>query len=488
MAQVVVYGPGGARTTANNEKRPGEDKSELERLLDGEIPGREGYKNAQVGGSVDKDYPGDYGGEDASTPMEERESVVGVGNVGKVAPPEEIITETEETEVVDLDIGAIPVGAEFWNYDGQIAIVYRIPGDPNETPLRYISSEKDLESIFGPVESKNIEFVTPSEDDWNRSLVFGNSIELYDPNITDPTRNPWESFVGAVEKQAAVRPWLKSPEMLHLLAEATLEGRKVTDAEWESTNWWRNHSQAEREWLLLAQQANPDTGAVLTKDALRKLEDDRLIIKNAMTKAGIYNINDDVVNWIGEKFTTGEWSGDYTDEQINLLADPQLSGDRSQSLTSFINEGGITFETTRAGEQTVKDLISEWWGPIFGGDISDNQVEKWAGMLRNDPNGEIKLIDTLKNSRKSLYPEYDPDLTYEEIASPWRGFVESSWGRSIDDSSDVMQEVIKLNDATKAKEFLFKRGLEDNIGKPVQEALQAVGQAFGSSQRGRLDG
>ncbi len=35
MAQVVVYGPGGARTTANNEKRPGEDKSELERLLDG---------------------------------------------------------------------------------------------------------------------------------------------------------------------------------------------------------------------------------------------------------------------------------------------------------------------------------------------------------------------------------------------------------------------------------------------------------------------
>ncbi len=66
-------------------------------MLDGEIPGREGYKNAQVGGSVDKDYPGDYGGEDASTPMEERESVVGVGNVGKVAPSEEIITETEET-------------------------------------------------------------------------------------------------------------------------------------------------------------------------------------------------------------------------------------------------------------------------------------------------------------------------------------------------------------------------------------------------------
>ena len=46
MAQVVVYGPNGARTTANTEKRPGEKKSEYERLLAGEIKGREGYAGA----------------------------------------------------------------------------------------------------------------------------------------------------------------------------------------------------------------------------------------------------------------------------------------------------------------------------------------------------------------------------------------------------------------------------------------------------------
>ena len=34
--------------------------------------------------------------------------------------------------------------------------------------------------------------------------------------------------------------------------------------------WWRTHTQAEREWLLLAQQVNPDTGEVMTKDALEK--------------------------------------------------------------------------------------------------------------------------------------------------------------------------------------------------------------------------
>ena len=77
MAQVIVIGPGGARTTANTERRFGEKKSEYERLIAGEIPGREVYKDAdninyqdtygghKTGDAVDSSYTGDYGGEDA---------------------------------------------------------------------------------------------------------------------------------------------------------------------------------------------------------------------------------------------------------------------------------------------------------------------------------------------------------------------------------------------------------------------------------------
>ena len=46
MAQVIVIGPGGARTTANTERRFGETKSQYQRLIAGEKPGREGYKDA----------------------------------------------------------------------------------------------------------------------------------------------------------------------------------------------------------------------------------------------------------------------------------------------------------------------------------------------------------------------------------------------------------------------------------------------------------
>ena len=65
MAQVVVLGPNGARTTANNVARPtdpigpdGKPESELSRLLRGVIPGREGYKGGQQLGIVTEDYEG----------------------------------------------------------------------------------------------------------------------------------------------------------------------------------------------------------------------------------------------------------------------------------------------------------------------------------------------------------------------------------------------------------------------------------------------
>lgn len=50
MAQVTVYTSDGRfSTTANDEKREGEDRSELERLLAGDIPGREAYAGGSVG-------------------------------------------------------------------------------------------------------------------------------------------------------------------------------------------------------------------------------------------------------------------------------------------------------------------------------------------------------------------------------------------------------------------------------------------------------
>lgn len=98
MAQVVVLGPNGARTTANNVARPtdpigpdGNPESELSRLLRGVIPGREGYKGGQELGIVTEDYEGDSPG---FQPKEFR--VNEAGELEEIEPPKAKFSTKEE--------------------------------------------------------------------------------------------------------------------------------------------------------------------------------------------------------------------------------------------------------------------------------------------------------------------------------------------------------------------------------------------------------
>jgi hypothetical protein len=491
MAQVVVYGPNGARTTANTERRPGEKKSEYERLIAGEIPGREGYIGASKSEPLTPDYPGDYGGEDASTPTNERESVVGVGNTNydtkdysTVGEDGEVVIKNEDGSIytgVDKRDMPIPTGAEYWNVDGNYYIVYYIPG--TGTPIYYDTSLQDLENIFGPVEFPGVQesIKSPTSAQWNSAIKFGDSLELANPNIYDPSQSPWVSFVDTLAKEAEIRPWLNNEEMILLLAEATLEGRTVTDAEWQSTNWWRTHTQEERNWLLLAQSATADFAGELPADAQRKIDNDRLAIENLMEQSGIANPSDELINWVAQRYTTGVWSEAFTSDQITILADPTLEAEIDEKLNDFITSGELDYDTTRAGESQVKRLVKEYLGPVFGANITDMQINKWASMVRNDPDAEINIKDTLLNMKKGLYPGYNDELTYEEIAAPWRGFTTNTWGGTVDETSSLFQDVVKSNDVAKATTLLYDAGLKDGGSDKIKnQVLSSMVGKFGA--------
>ena len=491
MAQVVVYGPNGARTTANTERRPGEEKSEYERLIAGEIPGREGYAGASKSEPLTPDYPGDYGGEDASTPTNERESVVGVGNTNydtkdysTVGEDGEVVIKNEDGSIytgIDKRDMPIPTGAEYWNVNGNYYIVYFITG--TGTPIYYDTSLQDLENIFGPVEFPGVQesVKTPTSQQWNKAIRFGDSLELANPNIYNPEQSPWVSFVDTLAKEAEIRPWLNDEEMVLLLAEATLEGRTVTDAEWQSTNWWRTHTQEERNWLLLAQSATTDFAGDLPADAQRKINDDRLAIKNLMEQSGIANPSDELVNWVAQRYTTGLWSEAFTSDQITILADPTLEAEIDEKLNEFITSGEVDYNTTRAGESQVKRLVKEYLGPVFGGNIADSQINKWASMVRNDPDAEINIKDALLNMKKGLYPGYNDELTYEEIAAPWRGFSTNTWGGTVDETSTLFQDIVKSNDVAKATTLLYNAGLKDGGSDKIKnQVLSSMVGQFGA--------
>ncbi len=273
MAQVIVIGPNGARTTANTELTAedianGFDQSEYDRLIAGEEPGREGYKDADkinyedtygghtTGEAVTGDYKGDYGGEDASTPKNERESQVGAGNTGyddlskykNVDADGEVVVEEEVTEEINRTAATefaegIPNGGEIVKAGDKYYILYKIPN--TALSLSYEATENDIEGLY-PLNFDEQSFREVSEEDIALTVPFGNIAELYDPELLQSGLTPWEGFVDYLDKEAELRPWLEDEEMVFLLAEATLEGRVVTDAEWKTTNWWHKHTRSKR--------------------------------------------------------------------------------------------------------------------------------------------------------------------------------------------------------------------------------------------------
>ena len=503
MAQVVVYGPNGARTTANTvfteaDKAAGYTMSEYDRLIAGQVPGREGYAGASQTEPLTPEYPGDYGGEDASTPTNERESVVGIGNTNydtkdysNVGEDGEVVIKNEDgsvySPIAKRDM-PIPPGAEYWNVDGEYYIVYYIPG--TNTPIYYDSSLEDLKNIFGPVEFPGIEqtIKSPTAEEWNSAIRFGDSLELADLTVYNPEVSPWSSFIDTIATESKIRPWLQDAEMIERLAEATLEGRTVTDAEWQSTNWWRTHTQAERDWLLLAQSNATDFTSVLTADAERKIQDDKAAIKNLMEQSGISNPSDELVSWVGQKLTTGLWSDSYVAEQVKVLSDPTLETNMDVELDNFITSGAIDYDTTRAGESQVKRLSKEIMGPVFGGNLAESQISKWAGMIRNDPDAEIEIRDKMMSMVKGLFGENTAEgLTYEEIAAPWRGFTSNVWGGTLDETSNLFQNVIKANDITKANQLLYTAGLQDGGSEKIKtEVKNNIVGAFGGGSVRRI--
>ena len=371
--------------------------------------------------------------------------------------------------------GSIPDGGEIVQSGSNYYVLYPIPG--TNLSLSYEATEDDIKGLY-PLDFSQQTFRQVSDSDISLTVPFGNIAELYDPRFLAQGQTPWEGFVDYLDKEADLRPWLEDEEMVFLLAESVLEGRTVTEAEWKTTDWWRTSTQDQRDWLLLSQGKPSDE---LPADALSKLEDDKIAVRNLMIQAGVSNPPESLINWVSRKLTTGDWSQTYSQDQIALIADPSRPGTKDKDLEVFLTSGDVVVDSTVAGEDRVEQLYTRILGPVFG-DINPTLRAAEAGKLRNDPNYEFKLTEKLMAQKKSLFPQYGEDVTYEEFAAPWENFTTNQWGQQIDTSSSTFQEVLKLNDSVKAGQYLTQQGLSQGVDKVVNEALESL-KVFGQGVR-----
>ena len=403
----------------------------------------------------------------------------GIKDPDLIHPGDVIILSADEGEGKESKEGSTqgllsvpaPDDAQVWKVGENTYLVYVVPGSK---PPIYVAweglSEENIQSWFGPDQTITYD------------KVFGSHVAIRplgvimagtDVELANFDENPFVTWVQTMEDQAKTQPWILDDDYQALLMEATLENRDLTDAEIQGTEWWQTHSEAQRSWMKVS-HGDPAS-------AEQMIEDNRIMARQMLLDAGVENPSEDLIDFMADQATMGNWSEIYFNSQVAAIADPASGIVRDDGLANLVNEGT---GTTQGEEDTVRDLLNEWLGPVYGA-WDDEQVAQWAGKVRNDPDAEMSLIQQLQDQRMALFPEHeDRNVTYQSMAAPWRQFMQNQWGQKADEMDPLFQTMLKNNDATLNGQLLIKEGLDRGIGKVVNTMnVAAMRGATGNVRR-----
>ena len=369
------------------------------------------------------------------------------------------------------DLNQIPGDPEVWLVDGKayVVYVYDFKNVDGELPVAYEITSAELKAAFGDKPVSYDKKMDNARFDKTGALNFGSA-----HGLATFEHDPMTEWEDNFRNEAKVRPWLRDGEVASIYLGAYLEGREPTDAEFEGTNWWRTHNAEQRQWLLLY-ESDPTTAAKLKQD-------NKLMVSEALRSSGSAGAGPELVDYLTNQYTRGNWSQDYLENQIRHISDPYTPGKMDKGLKRFLD--GETPDTTRKEEDTVTELAHQWLGPMHGS-LSKEELRRWAGKLRNDPDAEIAFTEQLKKRRMALFPTYDDkEMSYDDIAGTWRQDWQTTLGELPNEAKDKRWiQYLRMNDVEKGGEYLRQTGIERGSDSVSNDALRDTLQAFGTTRR-----
>lgn len=358
-----------------------------------------------------------------------------------------------------LGVGGHP---EVWkdSETGQTFLVYFVDTVEPPIPLMFEVPEdgKTLQSFFGEGNKIVIDNnVNTAEITSTGAVKFGTT-----NNLHASEGDPWLGFKDRMDRVTKIQPWLLEPDVLAIVAGAFLENRDVREWELQTTDWYREHNAEERGWMELS---FGDPAA-----AQKKIADDQLYVSALFDGIGADGTDAALIDWMGSKFTTGAWSEVYVTQQVEAVTSGWY--DLDSELDTFVKEGDIELATTKSQHEKVRGLWNTWLGPAY--EPTQDDLSTWATKIRNTDDGEEELVNMLRGQRSALYPTYeDENLTYQDIAGPWRNMAANMWGQTPDEKSDMFQNIIRDNDYAAAGKTLRREGMAQNIDKVWDDATAA---------------
>lgn len=344
-------------------------------------------------------------------------------------------------------------GATVWvDENGQKYIVWQVP--ENNIYMRYKATDSQINAFFSQ-EPPTARAISNTDEDWISSHSFGDIAEL-PKEVRAGDISPFVSFAEQFAATAESRPWIiEDDEMFGLWLQGLVEDRDITSEEWSKTKWWNEHTYEQRQWLELS-QGKDINDPTLSEDAKTFIKENEVYWRNELLKAGVSNV-DQIVNANGQSFvqwfasmnTTGKWTEAETETQKNALGDPSRGLPRDSRIDDWLTGLPMQLATTQSGKSAVTALAYEWLGPLYG-KLDDSKLDNLASIYRNAESPQVGadlVQEKLKSMRLAIFPSsvYDPNLTYEDIASPWRNIATGIVGGVVDETSSSWLNALKSN-------------------------------------------
>jgi len=380
------------------------------------------------------------------------------------------------------------VNSQIWEYNGQKYVVWQVPG--TDYYMRYAVSDTQLNQFYS---GRQIPIVQQANEElWANSLYFGNLEELPERVILQG-ENPFIGFTEQLDAAYKANPLLQEDkELLSLWIQGLVEDRDIADYEWQSTDWFTKQPQERIDWLTLS-RGKSINDPMLPADAQVTRDENRVFWRAKLLAGGVQDI-DKIVDtdgttfavWFADQVTQGfqGWSDTLAEAQILALSDSASGIEVNADIKNWLD--GKKLGGTRTGQTAAQNTAYKWLGPLYG-KLDSASLEEAAGIYRNaesDIVGQQLLDEKYKAMRKSMFgvDVYDENMTYEDIATPWRNFVFNFLGERMPETTDAWLSILKANDQTEANKILTIFGLNNDNKKVLDTVTDEMATSVGVRQ------
>lgn len=423
----------------------------------------------------------------------------------------------------DNKLRGIPEGGKIWKVGNEYYLIYDVPKSGGQVQLAYKFRDKAEANSVSAGKGIKVSQTLTREQFRKTGAVPSGQVSL----ITNQSEHPWDRFVQDFRREAQMKPWLRDPDFMAVIAQSILENRTPTLAEIQSTDWYQDHTQQERDALeaYYGDRTTWNAGRELAKDKVEKMliaagydEGQRDRVRNYFAREVMFGRLSDqdgslesAIESISNPYATGAertagfsapgkgravrhngrvfWRVNGKDYRLSQFEQARF-GAGAQKVGKVNATGGFGqfLKTQGAGSDIssvdnfnqVRQLVRQWLGPALMAGWGEDKIAQWAQKIKENPGAENDLVKKLRKIRAAKYQGYDEDLTYEDIAAIPRAAFAQWWGQTPDEKSDVFQQALQFNDSEAVGALLRKTGMQQGITKVVSQAESDAMKAFTS--------